>query len=255
MKKTYTIIITALFGLAMTAQAEWESAIHAGAGLTTGNSETSSYAAGIESKNTNDVTQIHLSLKGAYGEAEINGVEDTTTESAKGEAIYRNVVSDPMYVYVNGSLLYDAIANINYRGIVGPGVGTFLINKDVAQMGLEVGAAFIFEELENTISSQDADGNAVSSVVDVADENIALRVGQFYNRDLSETSRFWQTLEYLPLFEDFGDYLLNAEVGIESDISGSLSLRVVATEQYDATPAAGADESDFTITAGLSYKL
>ena len=255
MSKKYIVIALATIGLSMTARAEWETSIHAGADIASGNSETAAYAGGIESKNTNDVSQLLWNIKGAYGEAEINGVKDTTTEKAEAGATYRKVVSDPFYVYLNGSLLYDSIANINYRGIIGPGFGTFLINDGPAQLGVELGAAYIFDDLESVVNSFDTEGNRVRSSTDISDENVALRVAQFYTRKLNANAHVWQSLEWLPLFEDFGNYLLNAEIGIESVVSGDLSLRLVATERYDAEPAAGTDESDFTLTAGLSYQL
>jgi len=88
-----------------------------------------------------------------------------------------------------------------------------------------------------------------------AEENIAVRIGQFYTRKLSDTANVWQSLEYLPLFDDFDDFLLSAELGIESSVNENMSLRLVAGNRYDATPAGGSEKNDFTLTGGLSYKL
>lgn len=251
----YIVALLVVLGLVGSVEAQWKTAINAGLGLTSGNSETSSFTAGIESRNTNDVTQIHWSLDGAYGEAEVNGVEDTTTEKAEAAASYRHIFSDPTYGYFNGSLLYDAIAHVNYRGILGPGVGTYLVKNATWDLGVELGATLIFEELENISRAQSEMDGEEEGRVAAAEENIAVRIGQFYTRKLSDTANVWQSLEYLPLFDDFDDFLLSAELGIESSVNENMSLRLVAGNRYDATPAGGSEKNDFTLTGGLSYKL
>lgn len=60
----------------------------------------------------------------------------------------------------------------------------------------------------------------------------------------------------MPSSDDFGDdYLINAKVGIDAAINSTLSLTVFTLEKYDSTPAAGQDESDLTINAGVTYNL
>jgi hypothetical protein len=58
----------------------------------------------------------------------------------------------------------------------------------------------------------------------------------------------------MPLFARFEDYLLNVEIGIESLVAGDLSLRIVASDRYDSTPAT-AEKNDLTLRAGLRYSL
>ena len=62
-------------------------------------------------------------------------------------------------------------------------------------------------------------------------------------------------MEYLPEFEDFGNFLLSLEAGIEADINDKFSLRVVVKDRYDRTPAPGKEENDFELIAGLKYIL
>ncbi|MFT7512843.1 MAG: putative salt-induced outer membrane protein [Candidatus Omnitrophota bacterium] len=236
MNKYVLIALATSLGLAWSAQAGWESVVNAGANLTEGNSETSAYSAGLASKNTNSVDQLYFNLSGAYGE----NAGATTTENVTSSADYRKVLNDPMYGYLNASFLYDSIAQIDSRFIIGPGVGTKLIDNGRYVLGLEVGAAYITESL------------GVDTAVEIDD--IALRVGQYYTRTLSPTAHVWQKLEYLPLFNHFDDYLLNAEVGIETVIVGGTSLRIVANDRYDSTPATS-EENDLAVTAGLSFAL
>ena len=62
-------------------------------------------------------------------------------------------------------------------------------------------------------------------------------------------------MEWLPEFSDFSNYLLNAEVGIEADITAGISLRVLAKDSYDSEPAAGREKNDLSVIAGLGVRL
>jgi putative salt-induced outer membrane protein YdiY len=222
-------------GLAWSAQAGWESSMNAGANLTRGNSETSGYNAGWAAKHTNRVDQLSLELDGAYGKS----AGETTTENVSASADYRKALKDSIYGYLNASFLYDRIAQVDTRLVVGPGLGITLVDRGGWVLGMEVGVAYITESLGTDAPETD---------------DIALRVAQYCTCTLSPTATVWQKLEYMPLFARFDDYLLNVEIGIESLVAGDLSLRIVASDRYDSTPAT-AEKNDLALRAGLRYSL
>jgi putative salt-induced outer membrane protein YdiY len=222
-------------GLAWSAQAGWESSMNAGANLTRGNSETSGYNAGWAAKHTNRVDQLSLELDGAYGKS----AGETTTENVSASADYRKALKDSIYGYLNASFLYDRIAQVDTRLVVGPGLGITLVDRGGWVLGMEVGVAYITESLGTDAPETD---------------DIALRVAQYCTCTLSPTATVWQKLEYIPLFARFDDYLLNVEIGIESLVAGDLSLRIVVSDRYDSTPAT-AEKNDLALRAGLRYSL
>lgn len=222
-------------GLAWSAQAGWESALNAGANLTRGNSETSGYNAGWAAKHTNRVDQLSLELDGAYGKS----AGETTTENVSASVDYRKALKDSIYGYLNAGFLYDRIAQVDTRLVVGPGIGITLVDGGGWVLGMEVGVAYITESLGTDAPETD---------------DVALRVAQSCTCTLSPTATVWQKLEYMPLFARFDDYLLNIEIGIESLVAGDLSLRIVASDRYDSTPAT-AEKNDLALRAGLRYSL
>jgi len=55
---------------------------------------------------------------------------------------------------------------------------------------------------------------------------------------------------------DWADkYLLNAEVGIASDITKKMSLRLVLQDNYNSMPSAGRKHNDLRLLAGIGYKF
>jgi putative salt-induced outer membrane protein YdiY len=211
--------------------------LNAGLSLTDGNSETLSLnvgAAAVKGDPAVDDNFTTLGVEYNYGET----ASSTTVENVQAALLHRKVLTGNTYLYEDASFLYDDIAAIDHRFIVGVGLGQYLVRDAKTTLGVEFGVAGILED-----------------VGDASDEVFALRFGQNLTHQLSETAKVWESVEYLPEAEDFDNYLINAELGIEAAINGDLALRVVLQDRYDATPALGLDENDLNLIAGLSYKL
>lgn len=239
----YIALILAAAGLCATGafadeapaeKAPSEHSVALGFTMTDGNSETLLGTAGYLFDRKRDEYTLRLALDGAYGEND----DEKNTENVKGVGEYRRSISERVYGLGNLSALYDDIADVDYRVIASVGPGIYLLKNDKAWLGVDVGPAFIAEKVGG--ESRD---------------EWALRVGERYERQLSATAKLWQSLEYLPLVDDFDDYLLNSEIGIEAAINSSASIRLIARNTYDSTPASEHEKSDTTVIAALAYQL
>lgn len=212
---------------------DWDTGVNAGLSLTDGNSETLNLNVGVTAEQGDEENNLKLGAAYNYGETE----SDTTVDNAQALAEYRKVLSGDTYGYAAASFLNDDIAGIDYRFLVGPGLGQYLVRNDLTTLGAEVGAAWVIE--------------------DAGDSNdyVALRLAQNLEHQLSETAKLFESIEYLPEFEDFDNYLINGQIGIEAEINADLSLRVVFQDRYDSTPAPGKDENDLSLIAGFGYTL
>ncbi len=106
-------------------------------------------------------------------------------------------------------------------------------------MTLEGGPAYLFENLTN----------------EEEDDYMTLYLGIFHKLALAETSRIWEGFKIFPKMEDLNDYMIKAEVGIETDISSAFSLKVVVQDNYDADPSEGVDENDLSVIGSLVFKI
>jgi putative salt-induced outer membrane protein YdiY len=245
--------IFSLVGVASFAQAAAAAAekpvgtrLNIGGSLTDGNTDTQALSADLLNDGSlGNGADYSIGIGYNYGKAN----DDKNADNAKAFAGARKILSDPVYGYVKADVLTDDIAGIDWRATVGPGIGTFLMKDAAAELGVELGVTWVSEEV-STVGTDDA------PVLSVKDDYLALRVGQNYKRTISKTARAWQSVEWLPSFDDFsGNYLLNAEIGIESDISEGVALRLVAKDSFDKEPAAGREDNDVSLVAGLGIKL
>jgi len=89
----------------------------------------------------------------------------------------------------------------------------------------------------------------------VSDDYLALRFAERYSCQALKNAKLVQSLEYVPEAEDFDNYLLVGEIGVEAAMSDRLSLRVVLQDKYDNTPAEGKERNDFSLIAGVGIQL
>ena len=90
---------------------------------------------------------------------------------------------------------------------------------------------------------------------DEEDDYWAVRLAVRHDHVLSKTAKTWESLEYLPRADDWADYLLQAEAGVEAALNARFNLRLVLQDRYDSEPPAGIDENDLTVVASLVSKF
>ncbi|MCX7591500.1 MAG: DUF481 domain-containing protein [Kiritimatiellae bacterium] len=218
----------------------WEVTVAIGLSLTEGNSKNTAGNAALDAARVEAKNEWRSGVSAAYAETE-DPVTGDTQKSAQNAKVYVNYKRKlkAIFLYSDNSVLHDELAELDYRAILGAGAGRYFVDSPRDKASVEAGAAYVHETL--------ADGGNSDS--------IALRVAQRWERKLSETSKVWQWVEYLPRTEDFGNYLINAELGIEAALDARLSLRVVAKDAYTSDPAPGRKENDMAVVASLLYKL
>ena len=218
----------------------FESKFVGGLTLTEGNSETIAANIGLSTKRIKGDRQFRAAADFNYGEqtSSSDGKSETTTENVTANAQARKDLRENTYGYFGVDFLYDDIAAVDYRVSAGPGIGVYLIRNDIPVLDIEGGGVWVFEE-----------------VADDDDDFSALRVGQRYERNLSDTARLWQSLVWVPQIDDFDNFTLDVEVGAEADMTDNTSLRVVAKNRYDNQPGikngVELDENDFSVIAGV----
>ena len=269
MKKILLILTAAALALAVSAAAAekkaektdaaevqkegFATALNAGLTMTDGNSETLAANVGLATEGEKE--ELGSVIAGAvfnYGE---NTVKTETTDEATGETVvaesdektienakaYANVkktLTPRTFAYLDGSVLYDDIALIDYRATLGPGLGAYLVKNDQRTLTLEAGPSYVWEKVDGA-----------------SNDYLALRFAERYTCQALKNAKLVQSLEYMPEAEDFDNYLLVGEIGVEAAMSDRLSLRVVLQDKYDNTPAAGKERNDLSLIAGLGLQL
>ena len=227
----------------------WHGSIALGISVVTGNSDSTLFALGIKADRVRKVDEWHLSLDGTYGRSD----GDKSTEILHGAANYRRTMDTRWYWTVVTDATHDGVANVEYRVFLGPGAGYFFIKSDKTRLSLEAGPSYVWEKtdvLHPAIAAPNPD-----RVTSEENDYLAVRVAERFERQLSEKSKVWQQTEWLPQVDEFDNYLLITEVGVEAALNSKLSLRVVGTHRYDNITEDERRHYDIALVTSVAYKF
>ena len=217
-----------------TEKPKWKRSAGVGATLTQGNSDTILITANLNATRKWEQHELLFNADAAYGEVE----KEKNADSLRGIAQYNHLFSERFYGYARFDALHDAIADVDYRFTVGPGVGYYFIKSKTTSFSAEAGPAFIYEKVGGE-----------------EDGYLAARIGEKFEHQLTERSRIWQSAEILPQVDDFENFIAHAELGVESKLTDALNLRLVLQDIYDNQPAPGRDRNDIRLISGIAYQF
>ena len=213
----------------------WDTSAALGFTLTKGNSDTVTFNANINTVKKWEQNEVKLGADATYGEND--GEKNADTLHGFGQ--YNRLFTDRAYGYARLDALRDDIAGIDYRFTFGPGIGYYFIKKEDRQLSGEFGPAFIYEKEE---------GSSATGY-------FTLRLAERFDQKLNDHVKIWQSLEILPQVDDFENFIVNAEVGVEAALSAKLSLRAFVQDSYDNQPANDRKKNDLRLVTALAYKF
>jgi putative salt-induced outer membrane protein YdiY len=223
---------------------QWQSSAALGVTLTRGNSDTTLVSAEARTEDKWDaVNDLTLGANGLYGNQKTLG-ENKSTETADllhGFGQYNRIfAADKLYGFLRVDGLHDGIADIQYRLTTSPGLGYYVVKEKNTEVGVEVGPGWIDEKLGHEY------------------RNFAvLRLAETIKQTISDRARAWEMLEYLTEMDKLDNYIMNAEIGIEADLTKkkNLSLRLTLDDSYNNDPAVGRLKNDLKLIASVAYKF
>lgn len=237
----FTIVVGALLGSAAALQAAapapatgWNTSAALGLSVTKGNSDTVLFTANIKTGRKWGQNELAMGADAAYGEN--SGVKNT--ESYHAFVQYNRLFSERCYGYGRADFLHDSIANLNYRVALSPGVGYYFIKDAKTSLSAEAGPGFIFERLGGVNMSY-----------------VSLRLAERFEHKFTDRTRMWQSFEYLPQLENFSNYIINFEIGLETDLTDKMSLRTALLDTFDNIPAPGRKKNDLKLITSIAYKF
>jgi putative salt-induced outer membrane protein len=213
----------------------WESSITAGLTLTRGNSHTLLYQGDFQTDRKTPRNEYHFDLNGAYGSQD----SKDNVNNYQASSQWNKLFTPRFYAYARASALRDVILDLDYRFNLGPGVGYYLIkNTNITTLATEAGTGYQDEHLGG-------DYNSFAT----------LRLAERFEHKFDGHARLWQSLELLPQADEVENFLVNFEIGVDTPITRSLSLKTCFDDNYANHPADSLQKNDMKLVSGLSYKF
>jgi putative salt-induced outer membrane protein YdiY len=212
----------------------WESSVAAGVALTRGNSDTTLLTTKIGTHKKKLDNEYIFGADAAYGETDGTQNQD----SIHGVAQYNHLFDPRTYAFANAEALHDGIQDLKYRITLSPGAGYYFVKTKPTSLVGEIGPGMVSEDRG-----------------DVNNTYLSLRLAEHFDQRLNATARLWEKAEIIPEVNNFENYVVNAEIGVETALTKKLSLQVVFDESYVNQPAAGRAKNDVKLVSGIAYKF
>jgi len=210
----------------------WETSAAVGLTLTRGNSKTFLVNGNLQTARKWDKNELNIGADATYGEAD----DVKNAESYGGYIQYNRLFTDRIFGYARFTGLHDGVADIDYRFTVSPGAGYYFIKNEKTNLRGEVGPGYVFEKLGGE-----------------EDNYFTIRFAERLDHKFNDWAKLWQSVEFLPKVEDWGQYIVNAEIGIEATISKHLKQRTYLQDTYNSRPAEGREHNDLKLVAAIAY--
>jgi len=135
---------------------------------------------------------------------------------------------------------------LDRRWLLGTGLRYRLVGGDEAR--LEVGSGFMWEA--ERLNPEKLTGEEDPETETVRMANLLVGSGP-----IGERHRWVTVVYYQPTVEDFGDYRLSGELGLEMEVVASLDLNVTFTWRHDNRAPVGLEEDDLGFRTGFTYHI
>jgi putative salt-induced outer membrane protein YdiY len=221
----------------------WSGSIVAGLQIARGNTNTLDASVDIAAQLRRDNEEINdrITLMGEYNfSTSGRGDESTTTsDNWAAAAKYDRFFNEKLYGYANIGVEHDRIALLNYRLTPGVGLGYQWIEQPDMNFNTEAGVTYVYEDYENTGE----------------EDSVALRLAYHYDNKLADNLLLFHNLEYLPAFDDPGDFILRTDIGLRALFTERFFGEFKFEWQHDSTPADGTLKNDLRYVVGLGWNF
>ncbi len=211
----------------------WDLSAAVGFNLASGNINSNLLTAGFAAAREKDEDLYNFTLNGAQGEQE----GETTQKFIRSTASYNKLLSDRFYAGAGASFISDDIAGVDYRGVLNPGIGYFVVKEEDVSLSFEAGPAYVWQKLG------------------VKTDFLAARAANEFKWKLSETAKVFQTAEYLLNTDQTEEYIVIGTVGIEATLTSALALVTSVQDRYNSVPAPGRESNDVIVTSALKVSF
>jgi len=132
---------------------------------------------------------------------------------------------------------HDAVRDLAHRLQTSPGLGYYVVQNPRHSLAMESGLMYRSESQGDTTSDEWGG-----------------RFSERYTYKFNTKSRLWYNTEVSPEFADY-DYILIAEMGVETPMTEDLNLRFVARDVYDSAVDADAERNELILRASLVWSV
>lgn len=218
----------------------WTGNFNAGLGLSTGNSDTFSFSLGLIASRTTPRDKMSLYAASIYGRDSTSGFSRTTASAVRAGGRYDRNLNKKWFAYGFLDLEHDDFQALNLRIVPGGGFGYHAIRSERTELDIYGGGAWNKEFYRGDLNDR-------SSAEGQLGEDLLYRLGP--------RATLKQRFVIFPNLSEFGDYRINFDAGLTTDITKTIGWHITVSDRYLSDPLPGLEKNDLLLTTGINISF
>lgn len=215
----------------------WKGDANIGFSYTSGNSETSTLATGIKATKSGDSDKLIVYIRSLWN-ANRRSDKRITQNAVWGGFRYDRDFNDRMFTFGSWDFERDRPKNLNFRSVIGAGVGHHTIKGDHTELDLLTGLAWnrAWQIGENTNTPE------------------FLAASSFKHR-FSDRFRIQQTFTFYQDVTSGTKYRFIYDTSFTADITKRIGWHITVGDRFNNFPIGNAKKNDLLLTTGIKWNF
>jgi putative salt-induced outer membrane protein YdiY len=215
----------------------WSGTFDAGLSLTRGNADTNTFTIGANAARatTRDKISVYAAVIKARARSRTTGLQEETANAIRGGGRYEINLTSRAFAFGFSDLEFDEFQKLDLRLVLGGGLGWHAIKNENTLFDLFGGGSYNKEYFSTGLKR--SAGEAL--------------VGQELTHKLSSRSLLKERLVFFPNLQETGDYRLNFDASLVTNLNRWLSWQITLSDRYLSNPVPGAKNNDVLLTTGI----
>jgi putative salt-induced outer membrane protein YdiY len=221
----------------------WTGAATVSLALTKGNSDTTTFSAGLTAARTTLTDKTALYANTIYGK-NANAIPSTSANATGGGVRYDHNLNPKLFAFGTGDFSSNALQNLDLRSIAGGGFGWHAAKSPVQSFDLLGGVVWTHESY-----------SATATVPKTTNSFAALDLGQQFTRKIGTSSLFSEQAYVYPDMNDISRVQITLSSSFSTKIGKVFNWVTSLNDSYTNFPPAGTVSNDVILTTGLGVSL
>lgn len=213
----------------------WTGSADIGYSLTTGNSKTKAFTAGIRAARETTRDKISVYANAVQASNSTTGVNVTTAKAVWFGGRYDYNVNKKLFAFGSADFEIDEPQLLDLRMVFGGGFGYRAIRNERTQLDLFGGAAYNREYFKTGLRRNSAE----------------LLFGNELKHKINPRMNLTQRFVVYPNVSDFGRFRAQFDASLLTDINSWLGWHISIADRFNSDPVLGAQKNDLFLSTGL----
>jgi putative salt-induced outer membrane protein YdiY len=216
----------------------WDGAANVGFSFTSGNSKTSTFTAGVRAEKSSIKDKWTVYANSLWNRNKVGSTNVTTSNAIWGGLRYDRNITKKLFIFGSYDFERDRPQKVNFRSVLGAGLGYHAIKNEKTELDLFGGAAW-----NNTW------------YIGPNKSSAELLVGNSLKHKFNDRVKIQQGFVLYPNLTDGGEYRFIFDSTLTADVTKRIGWFVTIGDRFNSLPLTGVEKNDFLFATGLKWSF